>query len=152
MIHRFGEKVRFLREQQQWSQRELADRLGLARRGYISNLETGRKLPSLELVVRVADLFHQPVETLLRDDHDIVSSEHHTFPPRSTTQIGTNLQRLRHARSLTQSDLALALPNVTQSYISHIERGTKGVSLELLLDIATYFQIMTDDLLMPSAQ
>jgi transcriptional regulator with XRE-family HTH domain len=62
-----GEKLRHLRMQQQITQVELAQRLGLARQGYVSNLEAGRKLPSLDLVVQIADLFGVTTDYLLRD-------------------------------------------------------------------------------------
>jgi transcriptional regulator with XRE-family HTH domain len=41
--------------------------LGLARQGYISNIEMGHRDPSLEMVIRVADYFNVPVDYLLRD-------------------------------------------------------------------------------------
>ena len=63
----FGPKLRALRLQSGWGQTEMARRLGLARRGYISNLEGGRKMPSLDLVVVIADLFEVTTDYLLRD-------------------------------------------------------------------------------------
>ena len=64
----FGSKLRALRQRRGWGQTDLSRKLGLARRGYISNLETGRKAPSLDLVVRIADLFEVTTDYLLRDD------------------------------------------------------------------------------------
>ena len=58
---------RALRLHAGWGQTEMARRLGLARRGYVSNLEGGRKAPSLELVVLIADLFEVSADYLLRD-------------------------------------------------------------------------------------
>lgn len=49
------------------TQVELAHLLGLARQGYISNLEAGRKMPSLDIVVQIADLFGVTTDYLLRD-------------------------------------------------------------------------------------
>lgn len=62
-----GDKLRYLRTQRHMTQVELAQRLGLARQGYVSNLEAGRKAPSLELVVQIADLFGVTTDYLLRD-------------------------------------------------------------------------------------
>jgi transcriptional regulator with XRE-family HTH domain len=62
-----GAKLRYLRQQRQMTQEELARRLGLLRQGHISNLEMGRKAPSLELVVQIADLFGVTADYLLRD-------------------------------------------------------------------------------------
>ena len=72
----FGAKLHALRVQNGWSQTGLAYKLGLARRGYISNLEGSRdnKMPSTELVVQIADLFGVTTEYLLRDDVPIASN------------------------------------------------------------------------------
>jgi len=63
----FGARLRALRLQHQLSQRDLARTLGLASRAYIGGLESDQgKLPSLELVVRMADLFGVTTDDLLR--------------------------------------------------------------------------------------
>ena len=64
---RFGEKVRTLRLEKGLSQRELARNLGLSSRAYISDLEASSKMPSLELVVQIADLFGVTTDYLLRE-------------------------------------------------------------------------------------
>jgi transcriptional regulator with XRE-family HTH domain len=64
----FGERLRALRLQHGWGQTELARRLNLMRRGYISNLESGRKTPSLDLIVQIADLFELTIDSLLREN------------------------------------------------------------------------------------
>jgi transcriptional regulator with XRE-family HTH domain len=67
-ITSFGNRLRALRLQHQLSQRDLARTLRLASRAYIGGLEADRgKLPSLELVVRMADLFGVTTDDLLRD-------------------------------------------------------------------------------------
>jgi len=63
---RFGDKIRALRLERGLSQRELARTLGLASRAHISNLEAGRKAPSLDLIVRLADFFEVTTDYLLR--------------------------------------------------------------------------------------
>jgi transcriptional regulator with XRE-family HTH domain len=56
-LQRFGATLRSQRLRSGLSQADFARQLGLARHGYISNLETGRKAPSLDLAVQIADLF-----------------------------------------------------------------------------------------------
>lgn len=51
--------------------KELASELGYSAHGYISELESGNKLPSLELVVKLADFFDVSTDQLLRDELDI---------------------------------------------------------------------------------
>ncbi len=57
-------------------QAELAQQLGLRRQGYISNLETNRIAPSLQLVVRIADLFKVSTDYLLRDGVPVEAVEY----------------------------------------------------------------------------
>ena len=38
---------------------------------FISEIETGKKKPSLELVIKVADLFNVPLEQLARDELEL---------------------------------------------------------------------------------
>jgi transcriptional regulator with XRE-family HTH domain len=63
----FGTRLKALRLRHQLSQGALARQLGLASRAYIGGLEADRgKLPSLELIVRMADLFGVTTDDLLR--------------------------------------------------------------------------------------
>jgi transcriptional regulator with XRE-family HTH domain len=73
-IHRFGEKLRQLRLQNNLTLKELAFRTGLTAHGYISELENGKKLPTVDFVVRVARLFNVTTDMLLRDECEL--SEH----------------------------------------------------------------------------
>lgn len=70
VIARLGQKVRRLRERAGLTQAELAQALGLSEssKGFISELERGKKLPKLELVIRLADRFGVSTDYLLRDD------------------------------------------------------------------------------------
>jgi len=63
----FGAKLRALRMQRNLTQAALASRLGLAKHAYISNLEAGRKAPSPDLAVQLADFFGVTTDYLLRD-------------------------------------------------------------------------------------
>ena len=49
----------------------LAVALGHAAHGYISELESGKKLPTVELVLSVAQLFGVTADELLRDDLEL---------------------------------------------------------------------------------
>lgn len=73
MISRLGKKVRYLRERDGLSQSELAQALGLSEssKGFISEIESGKKLPRAELLLRLADLFGVTTDYLLRDDQGV---------------------------------------------------------------------------------
>ena len=53
--------VRELRSEKQWSQEELAKRLGVSRQT-VNAIETDKYDPSLPLAFRVADLFRTSIE------------------------------------------------------------------------------------------
>ena len=48
--------------------------------------------------------------------------------------VGTNLKRLRMEKGMSQEELANAV-HVSQSMIAQIERGTKGLVIELAKEI-----------------
>jgi len=59
------------------SQAELARQLGLARQAFISNLESGRKYPGLETIVKISEFFGISTDYLLKDSIPIETAEDH---------------------------------------------------------------------------
>ena len=51
-----GMRIRFLRQQRRWSQEDLALNANI-NKNYISDLENGRRNPSLEILERIATTF-----------------------------------------------------------------------------------------------
>ena len=51
---KLGRRIRVLRQQRGWSQVEMADFLAM-NRGYLSEIETGKKDPSLTMLKKLAD-------------------------------------------------------------------------------------------------
>ena len=62
-------------------------------------------------------------------------------------EIGARIRKLRIEKELTQQKLADAL-GVTLSTIGRIECGIKMPSLDLLVDIATFFSASLDYLIL----
>lgn len=60
---------------------------------------------------------------------------------------GLRVQQLRMKRGITQEQLAAKL-NTSMSMISKVEQGTKGVSIDFLIELATFFNVSTDYLLL----
>ena len=56
-------QLRELRMRRNWSQQELAERLGVSRQT-INAIEAERYDPSLPLAIKIAKLFGKPVETI----------------------------------------------------------------------------------------
>jgi len=59
-------RLRELREAKQWSQGDLAARLGVSRQT-INAIETDRYDPSLPLAFKIARLFKRPIEEIFAD-------------------------------------------------------------------------------------
>ncbi len=61
-------RLRVLRAERQWSQAELARRLGVSRQT-INAVETGKYDPSLPLAFKIARLFERSIEEVFIDSH-----------------------------------------------------------------------------------
>lgn len=63
------------------------------------------------------------------------------------TAFGTRLSTLRKAQRMTQEKMAEEL-NISLEHLSKMERGKRKPSIDLVIDIACYFHVSTDYLLM----
>lgn len=63
--------IRELREERQWTQEQMAEKLGLTRNGY-AKIETGKSLPNLERLDEIAKLFGVQLFELLKLDQQNV--------------------------------------------------------------------------------
>jgi transcriptional regulator with XRE-family HTH domain len=72
-VNRFGEKLKTLRLSQTMTLQSLAESLGYKSHGYLSELEAGKKMPTVELVVDIATLFNVTTDELLLDDIELKS-------------------------------------------------------------------------------
>ncbi|MGN0357559.1 MAG: helix-turn-helix transcriptional regulator [Blautia sp.] len=61
----------------------------------------------------------------------------------NTILMGRRVRKLRNDRGLTQEELADEL-NVTRSTITRLESGKSAGSIELLIDLASYFDESLD--------
>ncbi len=70
-MQRLGEKVRTLRKRRRMTLKELALGLGFTSHSYVSEIETGKKNPTTEMIINLADLFGVSVDLLVRDELDL---------------------------------------------------------------------------------
>lgn len=68
---RFGEKLMALRHGRGWTIQRLADRLGYSSRGYLSEVESGKKRPSIDLAVKASRVFDVTTDALLKDELEV---------------------------------------------------------------------------------
>jgi len=66
----FAEKLKAERKKMGWSQEELAAKLFVSRQS-VSKWENGQNYPSIEIIIRVSDLFGVTIDELLRSDEEL---------------------------------------------------------------------------------
>ena len=144
----FGQKLRFVRLRFGLSQAELAQRLELGQ-SQISHLEQGRGAPSLEVVLRAADVLSVTCDYLLRDAVPIDPPIAAVVParPLSPARFGQHLRRLREYHGLAQAELARQLMGFSRPYIVVVEGRRKAPSIDLLIAVADLFGVPVDQLL-----
>ena len=65
---RFGEKIRQLRQERDWSQEQLAKMVGAKSRSMISKIESGQRMTPLDVVSKFAKVFGVPVSDLIDEE------------------------------------------------------------------------------------
>lgn len=73
-MQRFGEKMRALRIQHGMSVRDLAAALAYKGHSRISEIETGKRIPTADFVFKVAKLFNVTTDQLLDDALDVAGT------------------------------------------------------------------------------
>lgn len=67
-MRKFGEKLRALRRHHNLTLQSLAEKLGYTSHSYLSEIEAGRKVPTVQFALKVSDLFDVSLDELLKDD------------------------------------------------------------------------------------
>jgi putative transcriptional regulator len=75
-------RLRVLRAEREWSQADLAARLGVSRQT-VNAIETGKYDPSLPLAFDMADLFKLRIEEIFRRDEKSLEEEAGQSPEQS---------------------------------------------------------------------
>jgi transcriptional regulator with XRE-family HTH domain len=72
-MQRLGQKIRTLREQRGMTLMQMAVALGYPthRHSYLSEIETGKRTPKGDFILKVADLFGVTTDQLMRDELDL---------------------------------------------------------------------------------
>ena len=64
-VEQLGMRIKYLRKERKWSQEDLALEANV-NKNYISDLENGRRNPSLDILERIADAFGITLEQLFK--------------------------------------------------------------------------------------
>ncbi|SDC23163.1 DNA-binding transcriptional regulator, XRE-family HTH domain [Paenibacillus sp. UNCCL117] len=66
----FGEKLKAERMKRNWSQEVMAEKLFVSRQS-VSKWENGQNYPSIEIIIKISDLFEVTIDELLRSDEEL---------------------------------------------------------------------------------
>lgn len=69
-MKRFGEKLRMLRQQRGLTQTELANLLG-TNQSHVGKMEKGTRSPSVEVLMKLMQIFNVSCDQLLMDDREV---------------------------------------------------------------------------------
>lgn len=69
----FSEKLKTERTKQGWTQDELAEKLFVSRQS-VSKWENGQNYPSIEIIIKISDLFGVTIDELLRSDEELTNN------------------------------------------------------------------------------
>ena len=70
-MDRFGEKLRALRHKKQWTLKRLAAQMGYRAHGYLSEIESGKRVPTALFVLQASRLFGVSCDALMKDELEV---------------------------------------------------------------------------------
>ncbi|TAG98253.1 MAG: helix-turn-helix domain-containing protein [Oscillatoriales cyanobacterium] len=118
-------QIRVLRTERQWSQAQLAERLGVSRQT-INALEAGKYDPSLPLALKIAQLFNIPIEA-------IFSQEEVTMFAKQSPSNFSNLPETPLAHRFTPRTIkVINLAQEEAGNLGHNWAGTEQILLGLI--------------------
>lgn len=72
MLHKFSERIKLMRDAYRWDQTKLAKQLGVSKQS-VSNWENSNILPSIDMLTKLAEVFHTTTDFLLGlDDRQVL--------------------------------------------------------------------------------
>lgn len=143
----FGQRLRRLRTERGMSQRDLA--LDTVNQSYISLLESGARVPTLEVVLQLARVLDVPFNALV-DNVSVPADKAPAFPS-DASQLAESLLT---DSAIANGDLEQAEQRLTTAYRTAIDGGrpaaalSHGLTLERVLDMRserhTRYQLLTE--------
>jgi len=70
-MKKFGEKLRYLRQQQGLSLRKLASELDMGAHSHLAHIETGKNQPTANLILKIARFFDVSIDLLMKDELEL---------------------------------------------------------------------------------
>lgn len=136
------ERIIFIRESLDMSQRELADKLNVSKSTY-ARWETGERIIPLEHLVDLCNLAKISLDYVFSISNN--RKELYNKIIINKKIIGNNLKKLRLSKNYSQEQMAELL-NTSQSVVSEFENGITLIQTAFLYDICNKFNTSADDI------
>ena len=139
-ITMYGKRITELRKQQNLTQDELANLMGISCLT-LSLYESEKREPNIEILHKFSTFFNVSIDYILGNEisEDIINNS-------NTVKLGNKIATLRKQKGLHQKDFASIL-NVSSSTIGMWETDKRQPNLDMIVKIAKYFNVTADFLL-----
>lgn len=124
----FATKMRKYRQQNNWTQQKVAEKLKISRKT-VSSWENSRSYPDIFMLTQISDLYHVSLDDLLREDREMINSykEEHKSNTRKD-----NLFRIAYIINVVGCVYFLLQSLVTLNYVRVF-----GQSAEVIMGVLT---------------
>ncbi len=112
-----AENLRRLRDDYNYTQTQIGEKLNISRQAY-SNYETGKRIPDIDMLIRIADIYHVTLEQLITQNCRKTGVINETSRPYYTAMTVENadtiyltqeeVDLLTHYRSASKDDRKFA--------------------------------------------
>ena len=134
------ERIMFIREMLELSQRELADKLNVSKSTY-ARWETGEKIIPLSHLIDLCNLSNSSLDYALGLTNS--KEKRKNSLKINYKNIGSKIKQLREQKKLTQEEFAKSI-NTTQSVISEYENGLSPIQTAFLYNICIKYEVSAD--------
>ena len=136
-------RLRDLREDKFWSQKEVADLLRIKRRTYVEYELENNMIP-IELLSKLAVIYHVSVDYICRLTN--IPTAYGTYKLYKQDIFLRNIKLLREKSNLSQKDFG-AIFSYSQNTISEYEKGLRSIPVDFLINLSKHYKIPTDYIL-----
>lgn len=137
------ERIIFIRESLDMSQKELADKLNVSKSTY-ARWEKGERIIPLEHLVDLCNLAKISLDYAFSISNNRKELNNKIIINKKI--IGNNLKKLRLSKNYSQEQMAELL-NTSQSVVSEFENGITLIQTAFLYDICNKFNISAEDII-----
>lgn len=130
-----AENIKYLREQAEMTQTDLANEMGDIGQKAVSKWEKGEREPELSRIIKLAELFKVTLDELVLQE---------LKPP--TPLYVLNIKFIRNQNKMSQEDMANLLGFKSRRSVELVENGEHQLSVENLEKISDFFGVTMDQL------